>query len=128
MGEERPASLKEVKEGGYLMIDGEPCKATKIELSKPGKHGSSKARVEAVGIFDDRKRSLMKPADSDITIPIIEKRGGQVVSVSSNAAQIMDLSDYTTFETTVPEDMREKVQPGAEITYWRFGSRILLKS
>jgi len=24
--------------------------------------------------------------------------------------------------------MKSKVQPGAEITYWKFGSRILLKS
>lgn len=126
--EERAASLKEVREGGYLMVDGEPCKVTKVELSKPGKHGSAKARVEAVGIFDDRKRTLMKPADSDVSIPIIEKRGGQVISVSANSAQIMDLTDYTTFETSVPEDMKSKVQPGAEITYWKFGSRILLKS
>ncbi len=125
--EERAASLKEVKEGGYLMINGEPCKATKIELSKPGKHGSSKARIEAVGIFDDRKRTLMKPADSDISIPIIEKRGGQVVSVSGNSAQIMDLTDYSTFEISVPDDMKAKVQPGADITYWKFGAKILLK-
>ncbi len=126
--EERAASLKEVKEGGYLMVDGEPCKVTKVELSKPGKHGSAKARVEAVGIFDDRKRTLMKPADSDVSVPIIEKRGGQVISVSGNSAQIMDLTDYTTFETAVPDDMKAKVQPGAEITYWKFGNRILLKS
>jgi len=121
------ASLKEVKEGGYLMIDGEPCRVTKLELSKPGKHGSAKARVEGVGIFDDKKRSLMKPADSDVSIPVIEKKGGQVISVSGTAAQIMDLTDYTTFEITVPDDLRSKVQPGAEITYWKFGAKILLK-
>ncbi len=125
--EEKIGSLKELKEGSYVSIDGEPCKVTKIELSKPGKHGSSKARVEAVGIFDDKKRSIMKPADSDVGMPIIEKRGGQVISVSGNIAQIMDLTDYSTFESTVPDDMREKVQPGAEITFWRFGQRILLK-
>ena len=121
------ASLKQVKEGGYLMIDGEPCRVTKLELSKPGKHGSAKARVEGVGIFDDKKRSLMKPADSDVSIPVIEKKGGQVISVSGTAAQIMDLTDYTTFEITVPDDLRSKVQPGAEITYWKFGAKILLK-
>ena len=126
--EERAGSLKEVKEGGYLMIDGEPCKAVKIELSKPGKHGSAKARIDAVGIFDDRRRTVMKPADSDVSIPVIEKRGGQVISVSGTTAQIMDMSDYSTFEVTVPEEMREKTQPGAEISYWKFGSRILLKS
>ncbi|HLD41510.1 MAG TPA: translation initiation factor IF-5A [archaeon] len=125
--EEKIGSLKELKEGSYVTIDGEPCRVTKIELSKPGKHGSSKARVEAMGIFDDKKRSIMKPADSDVGMPIIEKRGGQVISVSGNIAQIMDLTDYSAFETTVPDDLREKVQAGAEITFWRFGQRVLLK-
>lgn len=126
--DEKTVSLKEVKEGGYLMVDGEPCKVTKVELSKPGKHGSSKARVEAVGIFDDRKRTLMKPADSDVSVPIIDKRNGQVLSVSGNIVQIMDLADYSTFEATLTDEVRSKAVPGAEIGYWKFGNRILLKA
>ena len=39
----------------------------------------------------------------------------------------MDLTVYSAFETTVPDDLREKVQAGAEITFWRFGQRVLLK-
>jgi len=126
--DERPASLKELKEGSYVSIDGEPCRVTKIELSKPGKHGSAKARVEAVGIFDDKKRSIMKPADADCLIPMIDKRTGQVVSVSGNIVQLMDLADYTTFEAILPDELRAKAQPGIEISYWRFGTRILLKN
>ncbi len=125
---ERIVSLKEIKVGSYIMIDGEPCKAVKVELSKPGKHGSSKARVDAVGLFDDKKRGILKPADTDVSAPIIEKKGGQVISVSGSVAQIMDLTDYSTFDITIPEDMKAKVQPGAEIVYWKFESRILLKS
>lgn len=124
---EKIVSLKEIKVGSYVMIDGEPCKAVKVELSKPGKHGSSKARVDAVGLFDDKKRGILKPADTDVSAPIIEKKGGQVISLNGNIAQIMDLTDYSTFETSVPEDLKAKIQPGAEIVYWKFDNRILLK-
>jgi translation elongation factor P/translation initiation factor 5A len=31
-----------VKEGSYVIIDGEPCKIVEVEKSKPGKHGSAK--------------------------------------------------------------------------------------
>src|SRR3989338_1383313 len=121
---ERIVSLKEIKVGSYITIDGEPCKAVKVEFSKPGKHGSAKARIDAVGLFDDKKRGILKPADTDVSTPIIEKRGGQVISVSGTVAQIMDLTDYSTFETTIPEDMQTKVQPGAEIVYWKLENRI----
>lgn len=126
--DEKLGNLKELKEGSYVMVDGEPCKVTKVELSKPGKHGSAKARIEAVGIFDDKKRSIMKPADSDCSIPVIEKRTGQVVSVVGNMVQLMDMSDYSTFEATLPDELRAKAQPGTEIGYWKFGTKILLKN
>ncbi len=124
---EKTVSLKEIKVGSYIMIDGEPCKAVKVELSKPGKHGSAKARLEAVGLFDDKRRSLLKPADTDVSAPIIEKRGGQVISLNGSVAQIMDLTDYTTFDITIPEDLKSKVLPGADIVYWKFDNRVLLK-
>ncbi|MBI4163877.1 MAG: translation initiation factor IF-5A [Candidatus Aenigmarchaeota archaeon] len=124
---EKIVSLKEIKVGSYVMVDGEPCKATKVELSKPGKHGSAKARVEAVGLFDDKKRSILKPADTDVGAPIIEKKGGQIISVSGNVAQIMDLTDYSTFDITIPDDLKTKILPGAEIVYWKFEDRVLLK-
>ncbi|MFH0956783.1 MAG: translation initiation factor IF-5A, partial [Candidatus Aenigmatarchaeota archaeon] len=55
----KASTLKSLKPGNYVMIDDEPCKVQSITLSKPGKHGSSKARLDAVGVFDDKKRSLM---------------------------------------------------------------------
>jgi translation initiation factor 5A len=121
------SSMKGLKPGHYVMIDGEPCKVLRITLSKPGKHGSTKARADATGIFDNRKRSILKPADASVTVPIIEKKKAQVISVSGDFVQLMDLEDYSTFEANVPPEFRGKLDSGKEIGYWKIGDRILVK-
>jgi translation initiation factor 5A len=124
---EKVADVKDLKPGSYVMIDGEPCKVMKIATSKPGKHGATKARVEAVGVFDDKKRTLMKPTSAACSIPIILKKGAQVISVTGNVAQLMDLEDYSIFETEIPEDLKDKVQSGKEVEYWEIGNRKMIK-
>jgi translation initiation factor 5A len=123
----KAGTIKGLKPGSYVVIDDEPCKVVSISLSKPGKHGSAKARLDAVGIFDDKKRNLLKPADSAVQIPIIEKKKAQVISVSGEYVQLMDLEDYSTFDANLPSDMKGKMEPGTEIGYWKIGNRILLK-
>jgi translation initiation factor 5A len=124
---EKTGTLRECKPGAYVMIDGEPCKVTSYAKSKPGKHGSAKVRIEAVGVFDDKKRSLMKPADSEVMIPIIEKKKAQVISVSGEIAQLMDLENYETFDASIPEEFKGKLDSGAEVLYWKMGNKILIK-
>lgn len=107
--------VRELDEGSYVMMDDEPCKITSYSTAKPGKHGSAKARVDGKGVFDGKKRSLSQPVDAKIWVPIIERKQGQVVSVSGNDAQVMDLETYDTFTMRVPED--ENLSPDDEIEY-----------
>jgi translation initiation factor 5A len=123
----KASTLKSLKPGNYVMIDDEPCKVQSITLSKPGKHGSSKARLDAVGVFDDKKRSIMKPADAAVQVPIIEKKKAQVISISGDIVQLMDLEDYSIFDASLPADMKGKAQAGAEVGYWKLENKILLK-
>ncbi len=124
---EKVGEVKDLKVGSYVMIDGEPCRVIKITKSKPGKHGSTKARVEAVGIFDSKKRTLLKPTSASCQIPIILKKGAQVVSITGNVAQLMDLGDYSMFDCEIPEDLKERIHPGGEVEYWEIGNRKMIK-
>jgi len=124
---EKIGVIKYLKVGSYVMIDDEPCKVSKITKSKPGKHGSTKARVEAIGIFDGKKRTLLKPTAASCNIPMILKKGAQVVSITGNTAQLMDLGNYSMFEVEMPEDLKAKVQAGGEVEYWEIGSRKMIK-
>lgn len=125
---ETPITLKDLKPGDYVMWEGEPCKVESIAKSKTGKHGSCKVRIEVVGLFDNKKRFIMKPGDSTAMAPIIEKKNGQVISISGDIAQIMDLSDYSTLEATIPAELKGKITEGANVLYWKFGHRLVIKS
>ena len=121
-------AIKNLKPGKYCVIDGEPCKVLEVICSKPGKHGGAKARLDAVGIFDKKRRSIVKPASTEIEVPIVEKKTGQVVMISGNTAQIMDLESYETFDVEIPEEMKDKVVQGNEISYWILMGRKMLVS
>lgn len=125
---EKVGEVKDLKSGSYVMIDGEPCKVTRITKSKPGKHGSTKARVEAVGVFDGKKRTLLKPTSASCKIPIILKKGAQVVSITGNTAQLMDLEEYKMFDSAIPEDLKGKIEPGKEVEYWKIGEKVMIKN
>ena len=109
--------VKTLKVGKYVIFDGEASKITSISTSSPGKHGAAKARVEAVGIFDGQKRSIVKPVDSKIDIPIIDKRPGQVLALMGKDVQLMDLENYETFEIPIPDDLKDDLVEGVEVEY-----------
>ncbi len=111
------AEMRELKVGRYVVVDEEPCKIISIQFSKPGKHGEAKARLEAIGIFDGQKRSVVHPVTHKVRVPMIDKRKAQVLSIHENKAQLMDLENYETFELEVPEELRASLQAGQEALY-----------
>ena len=117
----KPAEVGSLKVGSYVIVDNEPCRIVDYSKSKPGKHGSAKARVVALGVFDSVKRSFVKPVDSQAEVPIIEKRIGQVIALLPAAVQVMDLENYEMLEAPIPEeeDLKAKLASGIEVEYWR---------
>ena len=109
--------VRTLKEGRYVIIDDEPCVIKSLSHSKPGKHGSAKARVDAIGIFDNQKRSIISPVTQKIYVPLVERKNGQVLSISNNNAQIMDMGDYSTIELPIPDEYKNVVVVGKDIQY-----------
>lgn len=122
----KPVELGAIRVGSFVMVDNEPCRIVEYSKSKPGKHGSAKARVVAIGVFDNAKRSFVKPVNSQVEVPIIEKRSGQVLAVMSSSVQLMDLETYEVFESPFPEDeaLKSRLTNGIEVEYWRILGRI----
>ena len=109
--------VKTLKVGKYVILDGEASKIVNILTSSPGKHGAAKARIDAIGIFDNQKRNIVKPVDSNIDIPIIDKRTAQVLALMGSDVQLMDLENYETFEVPIPNELRDDLIEGAEVGY-----------
>ncbi|MCK5030415.1 MAG: translation initiation factor IF-5A [Thermoplasmatales archaeon] len=102
----------------YVIIDDEPCKIMSISTSKPGKHGESKARIEAIGVFDGQKRSIVHPVKHKVHVPMIDKRTAQILAlIGDSTVQLMDLETYETFEMLIPDEFKGQLEPGKEIQY-----------
>jgi translation initiation factor 5A len=116
----KPVEVGSLKIGQYVLIDGEPCKIVEFEKSKPGKHGSAKARIVGISAFTGVKKNLISPVDGKAEVPLIDKRTGQVLSISGNLLQVMDMENYQTFETPMPddEDLKKQMASGIEVEYW----------
>jgi len=121
----KPMDLGALKVGSYIIIDGEPCKIVNYTKSKPGKHGAAKARIVAIGVFDESKRTIVKPVSAQVEVPLIEKKTGQVIALLPSAVQLMDLETYGMTEAPYPEDeeLKSKMASGVEVEYWQILGR-----
>lgn len=109
--------VRTLKEGKYVLIEDEPCTIKSITHSKTGKHGAAKARIDAIGIFDGVKRSIVAPVTDKIYVPLVERKSGQVLSVSGDVMQVMDMSDYSTLELKIPDELKDRIEAGKDISY-----------
>ena len=122
------AGINELRRGDTILVDEQfICKITDISLSAPGKHGHAKARVEAVGILDGKKRVFVMSAEDRAKIPIIEKRIAQVISLNDGKAQLMDMESYEVFDADIPDELKDKMKEGAQVTYSDLMGQKLIK-
>jgi len=112
-----------LKEGRFVIIDDEPCRIVGFSTSAPGKHGHAKAKIDAIGIFDMQKRSIVRPTSAKVEVPIIERGSAQVLAIIANNAQLMDLTTYETFELPIPMNLRGEISEGVEVEYIQALSR-----
>jgi len=117
MGTTKPERVGVLKVGRYIVIDEEPCKIIAYSTSAPGKHGAAKARIDAKVIFDDQKRSIIKPVDAKVPIPIIDKASGMVTAIMGSTVQIMDLNSYEYFDLPLTDDIEGELTDGVQVEY-----------
>ncbi len=117
----------ELKVGSYIIIEGAACKIVNIDISRPGKHGHAKMRIEGMGIIDGKRRIIVMPAHDNIEVPVIEKKTAQVLSVHDNIANVMDAETYETFDLTIPEELSAGCVAGISVLYWKVLEDKILK-
>lgn len=116
----------EAKPGTNIIIDGEPYTVKKIDISKTGKHGSSKCRIEASGIISNQKKIIVIPGHERFEVPLVDKRKGQVLSIG-NKFSIMDLESFETMEIDCPEEIREEITESSNVEYWDIEGKKIIK-
>ena len=116
--EKKLVHASSLKVGGFVIFDGKACKVTSIEISKTGKHGHAKARIAAVSITEGSKIIKVFPGHDKVEVPIIEKETAQVLSIAGNKANVMDMKTYETFDLEIPDDLKDSLKEGDQVSYW----------
>jgi len=105
----------EVRVGTNIMIEGNACTVKSIDISKTGKHGHAKCRIEAVGIIDGKKRVFVIPGHDKLDVPLVEKRKGQVLSKGDKTISVMDLESFETLDVPCSDEIKDEVEEGVRV-------------
>jgi len=119
----------EARQGTNIIVDGVPCVIKSVDISKTGKHGHSKVRIEAVGIITEQKKVFVVPGHDRLEIPLVEKKKGQILSISDteNKVSVMDLESFETLDVPCSEDIKEQVKEGDQVEYWDIEGQKIVK-
>jgi translation initiation factor 5A len=118
----------EARVGTNILLEGEPYIVKKIDISKTGKHGHAKARIEAVGIMNGSKKVFVIPGHDRLEIPLVSKRKGQVLSKCEGKANVMDLESFETHEVPCPDkEVFEQLEENGNCEYWDIEGKRIIK-
>ena len=109
------AEIRTLKIGRYVAIEEDAYKILSMSKSKPGKHGSAKARIELEDIFTGQKKSHVGTVTDTINIPLIEKGSAIITHIQGNEVHAMDNKTYQTLILPVDESMN--LESGGEIQW-----------
>ncbi len=116
----------EIKVGTNIIVDEESCTVKKIDVSKTGKHGHSKVRIEAASIISGQKKVFVVPGHDKIEVPIVNKRKGQVLSIADKIS-LMDLENFETIEVACPNEIKQELTENSNVEYWDVEGKKIIK-
>jgi translation initiation factor 5A len=114
--------------GTTIMVEGQACTVRSNDISKTGKHGASKCRMEVIEVISGKKRIVAVPGDERFEVPMIEKRKAQVLSVAGSTASVMDLESYETLDLPFVEEIKSQLAPEVQVEYWDIeGKKVIMR-
>lgn len=118
----------QIKSGTTILIEGEAYTAKSNDKSKSGKHGAAKCRIEAVSIISGKKKIIAIPGSERFEVPLIDKRKGQILSVSDKTASVMDLESYETIDIPFVAEVKEQLAPEKQVEFWDIeGKKVIMR-
>ncbi len=107
--------IRTLKVGRYVAIEDSAYKILSMSKSKPGKHGSAKARIELEDIFTGQKRSHVGTVTDSIYVPVIEKGSAIITHIQGSEVHAME---HKTYESLIlPQPSEFTLVPGGAIQW-----------
>ena len=119
-------SASDVKTGTNLFVEGVPCTAKKVDISKTGRHGHAKVKIEAVGILDGQKKIFVMPGHDKLGVPSINRKKAQVLSVGEKVS-VMDLESFETMDIPCAKEIKSELKENSNVEYWDVEGEKIIK-
>ena len=107
--------IRTLKVGRYVALEDSAYKILSMSKSKPGKHGSAKARLELEDIFTGQKRSHVGTVTDTIYVPVIEKGSAIITHIQGDEVNAMDNKTYENM--ILPLSSEFNLEPGGEVQW-----------
>jgi translation initiation factor 5A len=117
----------EARVGTNLLLDGEPFTVKKMDVSKTGKHGHAKCRIEAAHMITGNKKVFVVPGHERFEVPMVNKKKGQVLSISGDHVSLMDLESFETIEVPINPEIKDEIAENDNAEYWDIEGTLILK-
>jgi translation initiation factor 5A len=117
----------EARVGTNIIHDGIFYTVKKIDVSKTGKHGHAKCRIEVANMFTGNKKIFVIPGHDKLEVPQVNKNKAQVLSLSEGKASVMDLESFETIDVDIPADFESELAENDNVEYWNIEGNLLLK-
>lgn len=117
----------EAKVGVNIMLEGESFAVKKMDVSKTGKHGHAKCRIEAVNMMTGNKKILVVPGHERFEVPMVTKKKAQVLSLNEEKVTVMDSESFETIELDLPAELQGQLQDNDNVEYWDIEGTLIIK-
>jgi translation initiation factor 5A len=117
----------EARVGTNIIYEGEFYTVKKMDVSKTGKHGHAKCRIEAANMFNGNKKIFVIPGHDKLEVPMVNKNKAQILSLSEGKASVMDLDSFETIEIDIAEELKSEIAENDNVEYWNIEDNLIMK-
>ncbi|MDA3836285.1 MAG: translation initiation factor IF-5A [Nanoarchaeota archaeon] len=117
----------EARVGTNIIHEGLFYTVKKMDVSKTGKHGHAKCRIEAANMFTENKKIFLIPGHDKLEVPSVNKNKAQVLSLHGDKASVMDLESFETIDVDIPLDFESELVENDNVEYWDIEGSLILK-
>lgn len=96
--------VNKLKKGGYVLIEGRPCRVVDITKSKTGKHGHAKAGIAGTDLFTGRRYETHLPTSHDIEVPFVDRQDYALINIEDQHTQLLALDNTMREDVDLPAE------------------------
>ena len=103
-----PIPCNDVKKGSFMIFQNRPCKVVEFKHFKVGKHGSAKANITGIDIFNGKKYEVLQPVSRNVEVPIIKRTPYTLININNEGyISLMDAQGKLREDLKLPDDTEE---------------------